>query len=87
MKKLIVLCLMICLIITSSSCWKETETVDGYSDGKSMFVKIENGISWIVVYHRKTKVMYAVSEGSYNSGNFTMLVNPDGTPMLYEGNE
>lgn len=87
MKKLIVLCLMICLIITSSGCWKETETVDGYSDGKSMFVEVESGISWIVVYHRKTKVMYAVSEASYNSGNFTMLVNPDGTPMLYEGDE
>lgn len=86
MKKLIVLCLMICLLITSG-CWKETETVDGYSDGKSMFVKVESGSSWEVLYHRKTKVMYVVSESSHNSGNFTMLVNPDGTPMLYEGAE
>ena len=86
MKKLIVLCLMICLVITAG-CWKETESVDGYSEGESMFVKVESGSYWMVVYHRKTKVMYAVSEVSYNYGNFTMLVNPDGTPMLYEGDE
>lgn len=86
MKKLIVLCLMICLVITSG-CWKETETVDGYSDGKSMFVEVEIGTWWMVVYHKKTKVMYVVSEARYNNGSFTTLVNPDGTPMLYEGDE
>ena len=86
LKKLIVLCMVICLLITSG-CMKETEAVDGYTDGKSMFVKIESGYFWMVVYHRKTKVMYAVSESSYNCGNFTMLVIPDGTPMLYEGDE
>lgn len=31
------------------------------------------------------KVMYAVSGGAYNNGTFTLLVNPDGTPMLWEG--
>lgn len=37
-----------------------------------------------VVYHKDTKVMYAVSHSCYNIGTFTVLVNPDGTPMLYE---
>ena len=36
------------------------------------------------MYHKETKVMYAVSSGGFNSGNFTVLVNPDGTPMIYK---
>lgn len=50
----------------------------------SMFVQLEKTDYWRVVYHKDTKVMYAVSIGSYNSGNFTLLVNADGTPMLWE---
>lgn len=51
----------------------------------SMFVMVESNFLWYVVYHRDTKVMYTVSHGDYNMGDFTLLVNPDGTPMLYEG--
>ncbi len=40
-----------------------------------------------VVYHVKTRVMYAVSEGFCNHGTFTLLVNPDGKPMLYKPDE
>lgn len=59
-------------------------------DIPSMFVVVEGnrGISrWIVVYHRDTKVMYMVSNGSNNGGDFNLLVNPDGTPMLWEGEQ
>lgn len=50
-----------------------------------MFVEIESTMYWSVVFHRDTKVMYAVSEGDKNYGTFTLLVNPDGTPMIWEG--
>lgn len=50
----------------------------------SMFIEVENVDSWCVVYHRETKVMYAISDGPYNTGNFTLLVNADGTPMLWD---
>lgn len=50
----------------------------------SMFVLIEKGEYWNVYYHRETKVMYVMSLSSYNRGNFTVMVNPDGSPMLYE---
>jgi hypothetical protein len=50
-----------------------------------MFIKLEETYKWQIVYHKDTKVMYAVSIGHYNSGNFTLLVNADGTPMIYEG--
>ena len=51
----------------------------------SMFVEVEDAYGWIVVYHRETKVMYAVSDSAYNYGCFTLLVNADGTPMVWEG--
>ena len=53
----------------------------------SMFVEVEKVTdNWRVVYHRDTKVMYVVSAASYNRGVFTVMVNPDGTPMIWEGN-
>ena len=58
----------------------ETETT---GNEKSMFVEVEKTSNFKVVYHRETKVMYAVSLGYYNCGNFTMLVNADGTPMVW----
>ena len=50
----------------------------------SMFVVVERANIWLVVYNKDTKVMYAVSRGVDNRGNFTLLVNPDGTPMIWE---
>ena len=53
----------------------------------SMFIAIEKNSSngfWVVC-HRDTKVMYVVSAGGYNAGNFTVLVNPDGSPMIWDG--
>lgn len=37
-----------------------------------------------IVYQKKTKVMYAISNGGYSSGTVTMLVNADGTPLVYD---
>ena len=51
----------------------------------SMFVEIEQGITYRIVYQKETKVMYAVSDKSYSEGVFTLLVDENGDPMLYEG--
>ena len=51
--------------------------------GNSDFVMVESTDDFYIVYHKETKVMYAVSDSSYNHGNFTLLVNADGTPMTY----
>ena len=50
----------------------------------SSFVIVEQTSIWQVIYHKETKVMYAVSLGGYNCGSFTLLVDSDGSPMLYE---
>lgn len=76
---------MLLVVSTLTACSRpnqaETKVVE---DTPSMFVIVEHGYSWRVVYHKDTKVMYAVSDGSYNYGSFTVLLNPDGTPMLWQ---
>ena len=52
--------------------------------GNSDFVIVESTDDFYIVYHKETKVMYAVSDSKYNYGNFTLLVNADGTPMTYK---
>lgn len=52
---------------------------------ESMFVYIQECGSYDIVYQKDTKVMYAISSGTYNNGTFTLLVNADGSPMVYEG--
>lgn len=83
----ILLCCALLSVFTACSNVKTERTGGALSEEEvpSMFVIVEDATAWKVVYHRDTKVMYTVSIGYYNVGNFTLLVNPDGTPMLYEG--
>lgn len=53
---------------------------------ESSFVIVEYGASYYIVYHKDTKVMYTLSASGYNCGSFCLLVNADGTPMIWEGN-
>ena len=82
MKKLFVAFLLLVLLVFAS-CTASVEKSEKQQES-SMFVQIEQTDIWKVVYHKETKVMYAVSRGGFNSGNFTVLVNPDGTPMIYK---
>lgn len=80
MKKIIAIVIGLCVFLCGCT---TVETVE--NESSSMFVRIESADFWDVVYHKETKVMYAVSDGHYNCGTFTLLVNPDGTPMIYGG--
>lgn len=84
-----IICALLCVIFAFFlvGCGTRYETVDQLNKPTSMFIIIEgSGLDcYRIVYHRNTKVMYAVSTGGYNGGNFTVLVNPDGSPMLWEG--
>ncbi len=51
----------------------------------SVFITVSYKSEYQIVYDKETKVMYAMSDGSYNRGSFVMLVNADGTPKLYKG--
>ena len=78
--------LMFCLLLSSLLIGCDTtKTADNNSEPiPSTFITIEQNLDYWVVYHNKTKVMYTMTIGVYNHGNFTLLVNPDGTPMVYE---
>ena len=83
------ICALLCVIFAFFLIGCGGPTISHVKEPKptSMFVSIENNslYGFWVVYHRDTKVMYVVSDGVYNAGNFTLLVNPDGSPMLWEG--
>lgn len=85
-----IICALLCVIFAFFliGCGTPIERVDEKTQKPvSMFIIVEgSGMdSYRIVYHRDTKVMYAISCGTYNSGNFTVLLNPDGSPMLWEG--
>lgn len=59
--------------------------VDENVSTSSSFVIVEDGDGYYIVYHKDTKVMYTLSSVNYNMGSFCLLVNADGTPMIWEG--
>ena len=85
MKRIITIALITALVLALAGCGVNVEKEGDDKKNTSMFVVVEKANNWLVVYHKETKVMYAVSYGAYNCGNFTVLVNPDGTPMLWDG--
>lgn len=89
MKKInakIMLVLLICVLFLGG-CSKVSKYKADSSDDQSMFILIEDTAYWSVVYHKDTKVMYVVSDGLYNRGTFTLLVDAQGKPMLWEDKE
>ena len=89
MKKIFVIMLLIVLVLLAAGCSSSTvmkeEDINRNGDEFSMFVEVETGPYWKVFYDRETLCMYVMSQGSYNFGTFTLLVNSDGTPKLWEG--
>ena len=61
----------------------EAKEVDDTDDGNTFILVNADYYCW-VVYHKDTKVMYAVSRSPNNIGTYTLLVNADGTPMIWE---
>ncbi len=83
MKKLITIVLIALIMVTISACAtkRTSEAVKGET---SRMVYVEETGAYCIVYDKHTKVMYAVSNGGYNNGNFTLLVDANGNPLLYE---
>ena len=83
-KKIICLSLVI-LLFTFVGCSDMNTTEDTLSqEDFSMFVLIEKethyGYHYSIIYHKETKVMYALDH--YN--HFTVMVDTEGKPLLYE---
>lgn len=81
MKKIVMAILLMLMIVMLCGCGAKVESEPM---GKvSMFVLVESGQDYRIVYHRDTKVMYAISFGGMAHGIFTVMLNADGTPQLW----
>lgn len=84
MKKILMALLSVLCVFAMAGC-DTTKVKRENLNSESMFVIVEEVYEWMVVYHKETKVMYAVSYGHENHGTFTLLVDENGNPMLWEG--
>ena len=85
MKRLLII---FSIIVLSAGCSSKKSTVQEKERvNVSMFMTVEHLEPWQIVADRKTGVMYAVSIGPYNRGTFTLLVDADGKPLIYEGED
>lgn len=82
MKKLITILLLSLMLV---GCGTSNEANFGGIFEESRFEIVEVDSCWYVVVDRETRVMYAVSTGTYNCGTFTLLVDADGYPLIWKG--
>ena len=75
--------LIVTSIVLTFAIRAEAKEVEETDDGSTFILVDADYYCWIV-YHKDTKVMYAVSRSGYNAGTYTLLVNADGTPMIWE---
>ena len=83
--KLIVIIIAIALVIMGLFVVGCDNTSNSVKANDNMFITVSENLYYAVVYDRDTKIMYTISKGHDNRGNFTVLVTADGTPKLYEG--
>lgn len=82
-----IICLILSVLCLGAITACDYTHVEEYDEDKpttSMFVVVEQAGVWKIVYHKETKVMYAISCGYYNTGTFTLLVDENGEPLLWE---
>lgn len=79
MKKILVILIILAVLMQAGCAAQYVEKELG--DNSSVFVCVEETARWDVLYHKDTRVMYILTSG----GSFTLLVNADGSPMLWDG--
>lgn len=75
------------IILLATGCAKVENKFEQEPVDVSMFERVEYTSVWEIVADRETGVMYAVSRGMYNQGTFTVLVDADGKPMIWDKRE
>ena len=84
MKKLIVM-LMLAVMLIGCGNSSESDARDGEKSNQKRFVPIEIAWSYEIMVDRGTRVMYVISNGAYNHGTFTVMVDENGKPLTWEG--
>ena len=78
---------MIIMLLLAVGCAKVENAEPKEEKVISRFVQVEMASTWRIVADKETGVMYAVSCGVYNNGTFTLLVDADGNPLIYKGEQ
>lgn len=75
---------MILMLMIGCTSISSTDKISDKID--NMFVRIGRNsyTDAEIVYDAETKVMYAISDGAYNHGTITLLVDADGKPKLWK---
>lgn len=87
MKNKALLTIMLLTIILSG-CGQRTiqdEAKKEQDSYNTYFIRISSEYSGDIVYDSRTGVQYWRSDGMYNSGNLTVLLDTDGKPLIYKG--
>lgn len=79
---LIILCLIFVLLLTG--CSNENPMYHIYND--NIFTVVEDGKTHQIMRHNQTGVLYLYVFDS-NSAGITVMLNPDGKPMVMEETE
>ena len=82
MKKLIAILMLAVMLV---GCGSSSESDAGDGENQKRFVLVEHTWDYEIMVDSETKVMYVVSNGSYNHGTFTLMVDENGKPLTWDG--
>lgn len=89
MKRWIVAALVLALGLMMAGCSStgklDSQKMAEAEENNLMFITVSREWAGVVLVDKTTRVMYWSSYDSHNCGILTLLVNPDGTPRIWEG--
>ena len=80
LKLIIILIMLILILITIFAFLKFNKNNENIKNNEEYFVKISNEKQGYIVYDKRTRVQYFIS----NKGNICQLVDYTGNPLLYK---
>lgn len=83
-----VLIMIMLLTVILSGCGQRTIQNEAQKEQDSYntyFIRISKEYGGDIVYDSRTGVQYWRSDGSYNHGTLTVLLDTDGKPLIYKG--
>ena len=77
-------CIVALSVIMLTGCGKSEESEE---QENKRFKQLNGSVTdnFYIAYDTETGIEYSVSNGAYNHGTLTILVDADGKPLIYEG--
>lgn len=85
MKNKALLTIMLLTVILSGCGGERTIQNEAKKEQDSYFIRISQEHAGDVVYDSRTGVQYWRSNGAYNYGTLTVLLDANGKPLIYKG--